>query len=60
MDQVLEAALRRKPKPLQPESPKVVRNETQLEPEPEPRVRRSTFPTSDQPPVVVMPQPRSR
>jgi len=56
MDQVLEAALRRKPKPLQPEPPKVVEGDDKLDekPEGESRVRRSTFPTpSDQPPVVV-------
>jgi ATP-dependent Lon protease len=55
MEQVLEAALRRKPKPLVAEPPKVVKGDDPLDPEPEaqPRVRRSNFPTSDQPPVVV-------
>src|SRR5689334_16866972 len=55
MDQVLEAALRRKPKALAPEPPKVVKGDDQLDPEPErqPTVRRSNFPPSDQPPVVV-------
>jgi predicted ATP-dependent protease len=55
MDQVLEAALRRKPKPLQAEPPKIVKGSDELDPEPETqsRVRRTTFPPSDQPPVVV-------
>ena len=51
MEQVLEAALRRKPKPL-PVTP--------VEPKPQdessattPRVGRPGFPPSDQPPVVV-------
>jgi ATP-dependent Lon protease len=56
MDQVLEAALRRKPKPLRSEPPTVVDGDKPLgeKPEGESRVRRSTFPTpTDQPPVVV-------
>jgi ATP-dependent Lon protease len=55
MDQVLEAALRRKPKALAAEPPKVVKGSDQLDPEPEPqaRVRRTNFPPTDQPPVVV-------
>jgi ATP-dependent Lon protease len=53
MDQVLEAALRRKPKPLAAEPPKIVKGDTPLEPEPAPRVRRTDFPPSEQPPVVV-------
>jgi ATP-dependent Lon protease len=53
MEQVLEAALRRKPKPLVAEPPKVIKGDTPLDPEPAPRVRRSDFPPSDQPPVVV-------
>ena len=53
MDQVLEAALRRKPKALETEPPKVVKGDTPLDPEPEPRVRRTNFPPSEQPPVVV-------
>src|SRR5436189_2597318 len=55
MDQVLEAALRRKPKALVAEPPKVVKNDDQLDPEPEkqPTVRRRDFPPTDQPPVVV-------
>jgi ATP-dependent Lon protease len=55
MDQVLEAALRHKPKALSPEPPKVVKGNDQLDPEPEPhtRVRRTNFPPTDQPPVVV-------
>src|SRR5215218_10450052 len=55
MDQVLAAALRRKPKPLATEPPKVVAGGDKLDekPEGESRVRRSTFPTPEQPPVVV-------
>ncbi len=53
MEQVLEAALRRKPKPLVAEPPKIVKGDTPLDPEPAPRVRRSDFPPTDQPPVVV-------
>src|SRR6187401_2402550 len=53
MDQVLEAALRRKPKALETEPPKVVKGGDPIEPEPEPTVRRTNFPPSDQPPVVV-------
>ena len=53
MDQVLETALRRKPKPLVAEPPKVLTGDDEPKPEPESRVRRSTFPPSDQPPVVV-------
>jgi ATP-dependent Lon protease len=53
MDQVLEAALRRKPRPLNPEPPKVVEGgEPELDPEPQSRVRRTRFP-ADQPAVVV-------
>jgi len=57
-DQVLEAALRRKPRPLHPEPPKIVDGDKPLDPEPEgeSRVRRTTFPPSDQPPVVVQRQ----
>ena len=46
MDQVLEAALRRKPKALAPEPPKVVKGDDPLDPEPDkqPTVRRSNFP----------------
>jgi ATP-dependent Lon protease len=60
MDQVLEAALRRKPRPLHPEPPKIVEGDKPLDPEPEgeSRVRRTTFPPSDQPPVVVQRQQR--
>jgi ATP-dependent Lon protease len=57
MDQVLDAALRRRPKPLA-EGPKVVKDETKLEPEPETRVRRGPFPPSEQPTVVVEPVKR--
>jgi ATP-dependent Lon protease len=53
MDQVLEAALRRKPKPLVTEPPKIIKGDTPLDPQPEPRVRRTDFPPSEQPPVVV-------
>jgi hypothetical protein len=56
MDQVLEAALRRKPKPLVTEPPKIVKGDDELDKEPETqsRVRRTPFPpTGDQPPVVV-------
>ena len=54
MDQVLETALRRKPKPLKVVPPTVVEGGDELpKPEPESRVRRSTFPTPEQPPVVV-------
>ena len=54
MDQVLEAALRRKPKPLKVVPPTVVEPGEELpKPEPESRVRRHTFPTPEQPPVVV-------
>ena len=55
MDQVLEAALRRKPKALVAEPPKIVKGNDQLDPEPEPqaRVRRTNFPPTDQPPVAV-------
>jgi len=55
MDQVLEAALRRKPKPLQAEPPKIIKGDDELDKEPatQSRVRRTTFPPADQPPVVV-------
>ena len=53
MEQVLEAALRRKPKPLEVEPPKIIRGDDPIEPSPASRVRRSDFPTGDQPPVVV-------
>jgi ATP-dependent Lon protease len=55
MDQVLTAALRRKPKPLVVEPPKVIKGTDELDkaPEGDSRVRRTTFPPSDQPPVVV-------
>jgi ATP-dependent Lon protease len=53
MDQVLEAALRRKPKALAIEPPKILKRDDEPAPEPESRVRRQTFPPSDQPPVVV-------
>jgi ATP-dependent Lon protease len=56
MDQVLDAALRRKPKALVVEEPpKVVKPTDQVadEPERQDRVRRTPFPPTDQPPVVV-------
>ena len=53
MEQVLEAALRRKPKPLVAEPPKIIKGDTPLDPQPEPRVRRTDFPPTEQPPVVV-------
>jgi len=55
MDQVLEAALRRKPKALVAEPPKVVKpgDEPSEKPERQDRVRRAPFPPTDQPPVVV-------
>jgi ATP-dependent Lon protease len=53
MDQVLEAALRRKPKALVAEPPKVLTGDKPIDPDPEERVRRTTFPPADQPPVVV-------
>jgi ATP-dependent Lon protease len=54
MEQVLDAALRRKPKPLKVVPPTVVEPGDELpKPEPESRVRRNTFPTPEQPPVVV-------
>jgi ATP-dependent Lon protease len=55
MDQVLEAALRRTPKPLKAIPPTVVEGGDKLPtPEPESRVRRTTFPPAEeQPPVVV-------
>jgi ATP-dependent Lon protease len=59
MDQVLETALRRKPKPLVAAPPSVGGGEKRSDPETERRVRRSPFPPSEQPPVAVMPVPRS-
>jgi ATP-dependent Lon protease len=54
MDQVLDAALRRRPKPLKPATPVVGEGGGgSSKPEPESRVRRSPFPPSDQPQVVV-------
>ena len=53
MDQVLEAALRRRPKPLKAVPPTIVEGGDDLpKPEPASRVRRNTFPP-DQPQVVV-------
>ena len=56
MEQVLETALRRKPKALVVEEPaKVVKpgDAPSDNPEREDHVRRSTFPPTDQPPVAV-------
>ena len=55
MDQVLEAALRRRPKALKADvPPTIVEGGGELpKPEPASRVRRTTFPPADQPPVVV-------
>jgi len=55
MEQVLEAALRRKPRALAVEPAKIVKGGDPLDPEPakEPTVRRRDFPPTDQPPVVV-------
>jgi hypothetical protein len=56
MEQVLETALRRKPKALViSEPPKVVKpgDAPSDRPEREDRVRRTPFPPTDQPPVVV-------
>jgi ATP-dependent Lon protease len=56
MEQVLETALRRKPKALViAEPPKIVKpgDAPSDSPEREDRVRRTTFPPTDQPPVVV-------
>ncbi|MFL5646531.1 MAG: endopeptidase La, partial [Chloroflexota bacterium] len=55
MEQVLENALRRKPRALPVEPAKIVKGGDTLDPEPakEPTVRRRDFPPTDQPPVVV-------
>jgi ATP-dependent Lon protease len=56
MEQVLETALRRKPKALVIEEPaKVVKpgDSPSGDPEREERVRRTNFPPTEQPPVVV-------
>jgi ATP-dependent Lon protease len=53
MEQVLETALRRKPKPLEAEPPKILRGNDPIDPSPASRVRRTDFPPTDQPPVVV-------
>jgi len=54
MDQVLEAALRRKPQPLKGPSTTIVGGGGRLpKPEPAARAQRTTFPGADQPPVVV-------
>jgi ATP-dependent Lon protease len=53
MDQVLEAALRRKPRPLSAGPARTVPGDESTQREPTHRVRRSEFPPSEQPPVVV-------
>ena len=54
MDQVLEAALRRTPQAAQGRARRRSSRADKLpKPEPETRVRRTTFPPADQPPVVV-------
>jgi hypothetical protein len=56
MEQVLDTALRRKPKALVVEEPpKIVKPADKVsdEPERQDRVRRTPFPPTDQPPVVV-------
>jgi ATP-dependent Lon protease len=53
MEQVLEAALRRKPKALPVEAPKIIKGDDPIDPSPASRVRRTDFPPTDQPPVVV-------
>ena len=55
MEQVLDAALRRRPRPLVVEPAEVIEGGKAPKPEPESRVRRTTFPPADQPPVVVQP-----
>jgi len=59
VEQVLEAALRRKPAPLRAEPAKVIKGgDKPTTPEPESRVRRTTFPPAEQPSVVVQPVTR--
>ena len=53
MSQVLEAALRRLPTPLETAPPSVVEGGDMPKPAAPDRTRRATFPPSDQPPVVV-------
>ncbi|HYM82853.1 MAG TPA: endopeptidase La [Candidatus Dormibacteraeota bacterium] len=60
MEQVLESALRRRPRALPAEPPKIVTSDDQIKPEPVEPVRRSNFPPSEQPPVVVSPAGRHR
>jgi ATP-dependent Lon protease len=56
VDQVLEAALRRKPQPLKPTPPQIVEGDTALDPAPSApdKVRRG-FPGVEQPPAVAGP-----
>ena len=55
MEQALDAALRRKPTALPPRPPSTAKEERPAEPERDSttRVRRPSFPPSDQPPVIV-------
>ena len=53
MDQVLEAALRRRPQPLEVTPPTTVGGGGSPKPEPQPRARGTTFPPAEQPSVVV-------
>jgi ATP-dependent Lon protease len=53
MDQVLEAALRRRPSPLTTEPNTAIERGDRSRPEAESKVRRTSFPPSDQPPVIV-------
>ena len=56
MDQVLEAALRRKPQPLKPPPPQIVEGDTPLADAPSaPTKVRRGFPGPDQPPAVARP-----
>jgi ATP-dependent Lon protease len=58
MDEVLGAALRRRPKPLPVRPTRVGEGGGgQRKAEPDARVRRAPFPPAEQPPVVVQPTP---
>jgi ATP-dependent Lon protease len=53
MEQVLDAALRRRPMALVPKPPTPRKDEPTAEPDENARVRRPTFPPTDQPAVIV-------
>ncbi len=53
MEQVLEAALRRKPKPLQAEPAKIIEGDDAARPEPAAPRAPDDVPAREQPPVVV-------